>query len=151
MQPRALLIALIVVVAGCSAVRPPDLPSGRAPEPPSKPEFRTGLASWYGSAHHGKRTASGEVYDMNAMTTAHRRLPLGTWLFVENPKNGRHVKVRVNDRGPLVDGRVLDLSYAAAQALGVTGAGVFRVRYRVIDPSASSDGVSSDGGARPRQ
>ena len=79
-----------------------------------------------------------------------RTLPLGTWLLVENPKNGRGVRVRVNDRGPAVDGRVLDLSYAAARVLGATDAGVFRVRYRVVDAQSPGGGASSDIGERPR-
>jgi rare lipoprotein A (peptidoglycan hydrolase) len=93
----------------------------------------TGLASWYGSFHHGKRTASGERFDMYRMTAAHRTVPLGTVLQVENPKTGRAVWVRVNDRGPFHYTRDLDLSYAAARALGAVPDGVIVVRYRVVD------------------
>jgi rare lipoprotein A len=91
-----------------------------------------GLASWYGEPHHGRRTASGEVYDMRAMTAAHPTLPFGTWLHVENTRTGQVVRVRVNDRGPFVDGRILDVSYAAAVALGAIGPGTIPVRLRVI-------------------
>jgi rare lipoprotein A len=80
-----------------------------------------GLASWYGRKFHGRRTASGELYDMYAMTAAHRTLPLPSFARVSNPANGRSVIVRVNDRGPFVRGRVIDLSYTASQKLGVVG------------------------------
>ncbi len=79
----------------------------------------TGLASWYGAKFHGRPTASGEVYDMHAMTAAHKTLPLPSYVRVRNPANGREVVLRVNDRGPFVDGRVIDLSYTAALRLGV--------------------------------
>jgi rare lipoprotein A len=81
----------------------------------------TGLASWYGAKFHGRPTASGETYDMYAMTAAHPTLPLPSYVRVRNPANGREVVLRVNDRGPFVDGRVIDLSYAAALRLGVLG------------------------------
>ena len=81
----------------------------------------TGLASWYGARFHGRPTASGETYDMFAMTAAHKTLPLPSYARVRNPANGREVVVRINDRGPFVDGRVIDLSYAAALRLGVLG------------------------------
>lgn len=81
----------------------------------------SGLASWYGHEFHGRRTASGEIYDKYAMTAAHRTLPLPSFARVSNPANGRSVIVRVNDRGPFTKGRIVDLSYAAAQKLGVVG------------------------------
>jgi peptidoglycan lytic transglycosylase len=96
----------------------------------------TGIASWYGYPHHGRRTASGEVYDMTQMTAAHRRLPFGTLLTVENLDSGRTVEVRVNDRGPFVESRILDLSYAAARVLGATG--LIRARLRVIASTATT-------------
>jgi rare lipoprotein A len=80
-----------------------------------------GLASWYGAKFHGRPTASGEVYDMCAMTAAHKTLPIPSYARVRNPANGREVIVRINDRGPFVDGRVIDLSYTAALRLGVLG------------------------------
>jgi peptidoglycan lytic transglycosylase len=91
-----------------------------------------GLASWYGQPHQGLKTASGEAFDMNKLTAAHRTLPFGTRLRVTNVENGKSVVVRVNDRGPHVAGRVLDLSYRAAQALGMTDAGVARVEVVVL-------------------
>jgi rare lipoprotein A len=92
----------------------------------------SGLASWYGHPYHGRRTASGEIYDMGQMTAAHRTLPFGTRVRVTNLETGRSVEVRINDRGPFTDGRIIDVSYAAAQVLGVVGRGVVRVRLRVV-------------------
>ena len=85
--------------------------------------FQVGIASWYGSHFQGRETAAGEKYDMNQMTCAHPTLPMGTWLRVTNLKNRRTAFVRVNDRGPLLDGRIVDLSAAAARAVGLAGVG----------------------------
>ncbi len=102
-----------------------------APVTPA-PVTMTGNASWYGEPHHGRLTASGEPFDMNALTAAHRSLPFGTRLRVVNLENDRAVEVRINDRGPGISGRVLDLSYAAARALGAVGGGVIPVRMTVL-------------------
>lgn len=91
-----------------------------------------GLASWYGREHHGRRTASGERFDMEAFTAAHRSLPFGTWVRVTHLATGRSVAVRINDRGPWVAGRVIDLSRRAAEVLGILGDGVARVRVEVV-------------------
>ncbi len=91
-----------------------------------------GYASWYGPKFHGRRTSSGEIFNMYDMTCAHRTLPLGTMLLVTNLENGRSVIVRVNDRGPFVRGRIIDLSYAAARSLRMVRKGVVKVRIRVI-------------------
>jgi rare lipoprotein A len=91
-----------------------------------------GRASWYGEFHHGQLTASGETFDMMQLTAAHRTLPLGTRLRVTNLENGRMVRVRVNDRGPYVDGRVVDLSLGAARALDMVERGVVPVRLDII-------------------
>lgn len=93
-----------------------------------------GIASWYGAQFHGQRTSSGETYDMYAMTAAHRSLPLPSYVEVTNLENQRRVVVRVNDRGPFVDGRIIDLSYAAAYRLGIAGSGLARVRVRAVGP-----------------
>jgi rare lipoprotein A len=85
------------------------------------PLAEKGLASWYGRKFHGRRTASGEVYNMYAMTAAHKTMPIPSFARVRNPANGREVIVRINDRGPFVRGRIIDLSYAAATRLGVEG------------------------------
>ena len=91
------------------------------PLPPEAALSERGLASWYGRKFHGRRTASGEMYNMYAMTAAHRTLPLPSYARVSNPANGRSVIVRINDRGPFIKGRIVDLSYSAAQKLGVQG------------------------------
>jgi rare lipoprotein A len=91
----------------------------------------SGIASWYGREHQGMPTASGEAFDRRELTAAHRSLPLGTVLRVTNPANGRQVTVRVNDRGPYVRGRMLDLSEKAARALGIVDRGKARVEMEV--------------------
>lgn len=91
-----------------------------------------GLASWYGPGFHGKRTANGEQYDMNALTAAHKTLPMSSVVLVTNLENGRSMKLRINDRGPFVDDRIIDLSRRAAQMLDVERPGVARVRVELI-------------------
>jgi rare lipoprotein A len=95
------------------------------------PWVESGGASWYGRKYHGRPTASGEIYDMYAMTAAHRTMPIPSYARVRNPANGREVVVRINDRGPFVEGRVIDLSYAAAFRLGLL-AGVAPVQVQRI-------------------
>ena len=95
-----------------------------------------GLASWYGEEFQGRRTSSGEPYDMYRMTAAHRSLPLPTYVEVTNLENGRRIVVRVNDRGPFHPDRIIDLSFVAARRLGFTGAGTARVRVRALEPAA---------------
>lgn len=111
------LLLILLAVAACAGprIRPPV----RGGE--------VGIASWYGRKFHGRRTASGEVFDMHQLTAAHRTLPLGSWVAVTNLENGRSIQVRVNDRGPFVRGRIIDLSYAAARAIGMVRQGVARV------------------------
>ncbi len=131
--PAVVLLAL--VTASCAQLRrEPARVVGAVRTAPAEPHVvQTGTASWYGQAHHGKKTASGEVFDMNALTAAHRTLPLGTRVLVTNLGNGRAVEVRINDRGPSVAERIIDVSYAAARALGAAGDGVFRVRIAVLE------------------
>jgi rare lipoprotein A len=106
--------------------------------PSEVPSFtQTGLASWYGRDFHHKATASGERYDMHDMTAAHRSLPLETLVRVTNLSNNRSVVVRINDRGPFMPGRVIDLSRSAAERLGMTKAGIARVRIEVFDADQS--------------
>jgi rare lipoprotein A len=95
-----------------------------------------GIASWYGTKFHGRRTSSGEPYDMYQMTAAHKTLPLPTYVEVRNLDNGRSTIVKVNDRGPFHENRIIDLSYAAATKLGILGKGTGLVEVRAIDPSA---------------
>ena len=106
-----------------------------------------GVASWYGGndGFEGKPTASGEIYDGNQMTAAHRTLPLGTVVDVENLENGKTLRVRINDRGPFVKGRMLDLSRTAARELGVIGPGTANVRLTIIAPAAEAPPVSPTG------
>jgi len=95
----------------------------------------TGIASWYGPKFHAKKTASGEIYNMYAYTAAHRILPFQTRVLVTNLENGRQVTVRINDRGPFVKNRIIDLSYQAAKAIGMLGKGTARVRLEVLGSS----------------
>jgi rare lipoprotein A len=95
-----------------------------------------GLASWYGEPYHGRATASGEIFDMQQHTAAHRTLPFGTVVDVQNLNNARHVQVRINDRGPFKDGRIIDLSRAAAQAIGMLMDGIVQVEVRVLHAPA---------------
>ncbi|MFT5218002.1 MAG: rare lipoprotein A [Planctomycetota bacterium] len=97
-----------------------------------------GIASWYGTKFHGRKTSSGEVYNMYAMTAAHKRLPLPVYVHVHNLDNGRTLVVRVNDRGPFIEGRIIDLSYAAAKKLGVDGPGTANVEISVVQPGQST-------------
>lgn len=106
----------------------------------SKGFKQKGIASWYGKKFHGRKTSSGEIYDMYAMTAAHKTLPLPTYVEVKNLKNGKKAVVRVNDRGPFHDNRIIDLSYTAALKLGLAQAGTGLVEVRAIDPRSYSRG-----------
>jgi rare lipoprotein A len=108
------------------------------PIPPTVGAEEVGLASWYGVPHHGRRTASGEVYDMHQLTAAHRTLPFGTQVLVTNRDTSQSTELRINDRGPFVDGRILDVSYAAARLLSAVGPGTIPVRVRVVALPARS-------------
>ncbi|MBL8342225.1 MAG: septal ring lytic transglycosylase RlpA family protein [Rubrivivax sp.] len=114
------------------------------------PFTETGLASWYGRKFHGRPTSSGEPYDMYAMTAAHKTLPIPSYVRVRNPANGREVMVRVNDRGPFVDGRVIDLSYTAALKLGVLAAvGMVTLRRLTFADIRAGELLSLAAVARP--
>lgn len=109
---------------------------------------KTGIASWYGTKFHGRRTSSGEIYDMLKMTAAHKTLPLPTYVKVTNLKNGKKIIVRVNDRGPFKDGRIIDLSYAAAHKLGMTNEGIAKVKVEAIDVSRMQNKRDSKANSR---
>jgi rare lipoprotein A len=129
-------LTAVALLAGCSraVMTPPSVPPVTGTE-------EVGMASWYGAPHHGRRTASGEVFDMHQLTAAHRTLPFGTRLLVTNRDTNQSAEVRVNDRGPFVEGRILDVSYAAGRLLGAVGPGVIPVRVRVLSlPARSSSG-----------
>lgn len=114
-----------------------SLPQTRVkiPVPPSAESraTQTGIASWYGPGFHGRPTASGTIYDQHELTAAHQTLPLGTRVMITNLENGRSTEVSINDRGPFLKGRIIDLSYAAAKSLGMIGPGTIPVRIEVID------------------
>ena len=137
-QCSGLLLAMAALLLQACTASPPSTPQGHPrpyrvdgtwykPMPDAKGFSQRGIASWYGKKFHGRRTSSGEVYDMYALTAAHKTLPLGTWVKVRRLDNSRQVVVRVNDRGPFVHGRIIDLSYSAAKELGMVGPGTARV------------------------
>lgn len=125
------LVLALSVTCGCALIR-------REPAPPRIKRVEVGWASWYGEPFHGRRTASGEVYDMYQLTAAHKTLSLGTGVMVTHVRNGKSVMVTINDRGPFVRGRIIDLSYAAAQALGMVEEGVAKVRVEVLSKKTAS-------------
>lgn len=138
-----LIVLATLALAACqTAVVPPPPPppipeAAPVPPPAACPRMvfhEEGRASWYGRSHHGRPTASGTPFDMNALSAAHRRLPLGTRIRVTNTDNGRSVELPINDRGPYVRGRILDLSYRAAQLLGFDERGTATVRIEIIEP-----------------
>lgn len=149
---RLLLILplLLYCFTACTASRPEKIPGypnpykvfnrWYQPIPSAKGFSQTGTASWYGKKFHGRKTANGEIYNMYALTAAHKTLPLGTWLYVENTENGKTVKVRVNDRGPFVGERIIDLSYKAALAIDMTGNGTATVKIRAIGKPVAKTG-----------
>jgi len=124
---------------------PANAPKAPASKKPSKP-YQVGEASWYGKQFHGKETASGESYDMFRFTAAHPTLPLGSWVRVTNLRNHKSVIVRINDRGPVVPGRIMDLSYGAAQVIGLRGYGVAKVRLDVVQlPEVAQNSTRLEG------
>lgn len=168
------LVLALSLAAGCasrgvetpSASAPPgtaDSPRGTRGNPPfyevfgrryhvldtSEGYLERGLASWYGRDFHGKPTSGGEPYDMNALTAAHKTLPIPTWVEVRNLSNGKRVLVRVNDRGPFVDERIIDLSYRAAQEIDMVENGTARVEVRALGgPPADGPAVAQRGEPR---
>lgn len=137
MQARGKLsLALVLLLSACS------LPPGRISPPPAR-LVQTGVASWYGPGFHSRQTASGAVYDQNQLTAAHPTLPLGTRVLVTNLENGRSVEVTINDRGPFLKGRSIDLSYRAAQLLGMVGPGTVPVRIEVLEAPVQLDRIPS--------
>lgn len=128
-------IGICAALAGCAAPAPPPAPKAVPAAAVVNPVrfSQTGEASWYGSDFNHKLTASGEPFNMNAMTAAHRTLPLNTIVRVTDLENGRSVLVRINDRGPYAKGRIIDLSAKAARELGMANDGTARVRLEVYD------------------
>ncbi|MGA2002675.1 MAG: septal ring lytic transglycosylase RlpA family protein [Terriglobales bacterium] len=162
-RPVLLLVVLCTaLLAGCGHKKtqvavppPPELPQGKPAESANRPEQRsetnsipnpvmpifeqTGIASWYGPPYHNRRGSNGEIYDMNAMTAAHLTLPLNSIVRVTNVKTGHSAVVRITDRGPFIEGRILDLSLAAAKALDVYLPGTAKVRIEVLEAPAAID------------
>lgn len=128
----ALLLALLFSGCGGARHRPPKLEK-EFPPTPLKKGVQEGVSSWYGKEFNGRPTASGEIFDMDALTAAHRTLPLGTTVRVTCLDTGREAVLKVNDRGPFIEGRILDCSYGAAKELGFAGMGVARVRVEVLE------------------
>ena len=122
--------AVALLAASCAKKKRIRAPAPLAPTPGT---VEHGIASWYGYPYHGRRSASGEIYDMEKLTAAHRTLPFGCWVEVTNLSNGRQVRVRITDRGPFVEGRIIDLSFAAAQELDMVNQGVARVSVEIIE------------------
>lgn len=107
-----------------------------------------GVASWYGEPFHGRKTASGERYNMHAMTSAHKTLPLGTYVRVQNLNNNRKVVVRINDRGPFVRGRIIDLSLKAARTIGIHNTGTAPVKIVALGPAKQDQKTTPSGSAK---
>jgi rare lipoprotein A len=152
MPSRLIVLAIAVTLAACTGARHP-VTTAQSPASPKAgykvgqpyqidgtwyypaEDFdydETGIASWYGEAFHGKYTANGEVFDLNAATAAHRTLPMPSIVEVTNLENGRRIQVRINDRGPYARGRIIDLSRRSAQLLGFEGQGTAKVRVRIL-------------------
>src|SRR5882757_8715853 len=158
LAPLSALVALALVLAACSSARHGPGTAGASRDTRSSGLYKignpyqiegawyypaedwnyneTGIASWYGEAFHGKDTANGETFDLNAITAAHRTLPMPTIVEVTNLDNGRSLQVRVNDRGPYARGRIIDLSRRSAQLLGFEGQGTAKVRVRILVPES---------------
>ena len=120
-------LAVMLVAGGCARRTAARLPARIG-------STETGMASWYGVPYHGRPTASGEIFDMEQVTAAHRTLPFQTWVEITNLSNGKQVNVRIIDRGPFVHGRIIDLSMAAARQIDMVREGTARVRLKVIEP-----------------
>jgi rare lipoprotein A len=142
---NSLVMALSIVSLGAGAAGGPNSSEAGRTQNKTKPElirtakrkptakpYQVGTASWYGEYFQGKQTASGEPYDMHDLTAAHPTLPLGTFVKVTNLKNGRSVVLRINDRGPVIEGRIIDVSYNAARVLGFKAQGLERVRLDLV-------------------
>jgi rare lipoprotein A len=156
------LIAVVFIIGGCTTLS--STPSRPSPKAPTKATpyrvygqwyyprthargfSQTGLASWYGKKFHGRKTSSGETYDMYGLSAAHKTLPFNTLVKVRNLDNGREIDLRINDRGPFVRGRIIDLSYGAAKKLGIVGPGTARVELVALGRDGSPSGSGATAG-----
>jgi len=142
------ILVTLVVVTSLEAAQRPSHPEPYGPQKTTQATavarpYQVGTASWYGGNFHGRKTASGEVFDMYQLTAAHRHLPMGTLVRVTNLHNGKTVVVRINDRGPLLPSRIIDLSYNAARILGMKGAGLESVRLDLMAEAETVAGLGS--------
>lgn len=144
---RALFFALAfaILMAGCARKKH----ARRTPPRPSRPTIEArigateeGIASWYGHPYHGRQAADGEIYDMEKLVAAHRTLPFHTWVRVHNLDNSKTVDVEIIDRGPFIDGRIIDLSHRAAQEVAMIGPGTAKVRIQIIEPPPGTAAVA---------
>jgi rare lipoprotein A len=155
---QAVVILLLVTALGAAPDnnKTPDSKQGTPGQtqetikPVPTKKFQVGKASWYGRVFQHKKTASGEPYDMHDFTAAHRSLPLGSWVKVTNLKNDKSVMVRINDRGPVLKSRILDLSYGAAMILGLRNDGVAKVRLDVIETPTVAINIAPQVGGGPQ-
>ena len=133
---RGVAIVTLLVALGITASASDPAPSQKQQDQASKSRrwYQVGQASWYGKYFQGKKTANGESYDMNGLTCAHRSLPLNSWIRVTNLRNRKSVFVRANDRGPVPENRIVDLSYGAARAVGLAEPGVGKVKLESLRP-----------------
>ena len=136
-------VATLIALSPKSEARLPDSHEPMRPILQELPPGQVGLASWYGKERQGKPTASGEPFDMNGLTAAHRTLSLGSHVRVTNLRNLKSTMVRINDRGPGIDGRLIDLSWAAAKQLGFVGEGLTMVEIEVIPFSKAAERAAS--------
>src|SRR6266568_3878919 len=146
----SLLILLPLLFTGCASA-PRSINPAPAAAPSISPSAMIGVASYYGKEYQGKKTASGEIYDMNKMTAAHRTLPFGVNVRVTDLSSDRSVVVRVNDRGPFARGRIIDLSLAAARKLGIIRAGRATVKLEIAAGAAGSAELDLSSGEAPQQ
>jgi len=136
------LVAVLLLIQGCG-----KRTHTRIPPAPHAGDTQTGIASWYGEPYHGRRAANGEIYDMNGLTAAHRTWPFETMVRVTNLSNRREVDVRITDRGPFVDDRIIDLSRAAAERIELIRPGTARVRLQVLSIASQTAFYTVQAGA----
>lgn len=153
----ATFLAVLALQAGCAPVTQPAANEAARQRAQASPGLAqslglpaVGAASWYGPGFAGRRTANGEIFDPSQLTAAHRSLPFGTQLRVINLDNGRSVTVRINDRGPFVRGRIIDLSRAAAERIGMVGSGTAQVRLELLSVGDAPVWAAAGSGSLPR-
>jgi len=136
------MLYVLVVVSAAAVGCGKKTRRARVAAAPRINSTETGLASWYGHPYHGRRAANGEIYDMEKMTAAHKTLPFGTWVEVSNLDNHKTIAVRITDRGPFIDGRIIDLSKAAAREIALIGPGIAKVKIRIVNAPPDAPDVS---------